>query len=117
MAILSFFVMSSPCIEALTILVPSRLAPMRRVAGFSWRAHAVFALCGLTFELSGPLRWTAGPARGSITERTARALTAAVAGPLERRVRLAREVVESFDSADQASESKEQRDKASRSAA
>ena len=47
----------------------------------------------LTFELSGPLRWTAGPARGSITERTAQALTAAVAGPLERRVRLAREIV------------------------
>ena len=42
---------------------------------------------------------------------------AAVAGPLERRVRLAREVVESLDRADQASESKEQRDKAYRSAA
>ena len=60
----------------------------------------------LTFELSGPVRWTAGPARCSITERTAQALTAAVAGPLERRVRPAREVVKSSDRADQASKLK-----------
>ena len=96
-----------------TALLPRGACGWHRIS----RQTEQVGLRGLTFELSGPLRWTAGPARGSITERTARALTAAVAGPLERRVRLAREVVESFDRADQASESKEQRDKASRSAA
>ena len=49
----------------------------------------------LTFELSGPLRWTAGPAWCSITERTMQALTAAVAGPLERGVRPERDWVNS----------------------
>ena len=52
-------------------------------------------LCGLTFELSGPLRWMAGPAWCSITERTTQALTAAVAGPLERGVRPERDWVNS----------------------
>ena len=51
---------------------------------------------GLTFELNGPMRWTAGPAWCSITERTTQALTAAVAGPLERGVRPERAWVNSI---------------------
>ena len=72
----------------------------RRFRWCCWGVHSTrtrvqWRLRRLTFELSGPLRWTAGPAWCSITERTTQALMAAVAGPLERGVRPERDWVNS----------------------
>ena len=69
--------------------------PAQPMAATAKRARESCSSPGLTFELSGPMRWTAGPAWCSITERTTQTLTAAVAGPLERGVRPERDWVNS----------------------
>ena len=69
--------------------------PARPMAATTKPARRSCSSRGLTFELSGPMRWTAGPAWCNISERTTQALTAAVAGPLERGVRPERDWVKS----------------------